>query len=352
MEKPRIARYKPYYYELEADRTYLWCSCGRSENQPFCDGSHKGSEFLPVKYRAKQPGEEVLFCGCKHTNDQPFCDGAHNNLQDTYAGEEDNTSAVLASYVIRDTTSPVTKLNNSCYVSNPASHKFDTSGSLAWCVLISGQMGAQYQSQYYLKQSKGEHEIVSFGDSEIAMLVTGGEGEIVISGKLFPLSKHAGVYVTAGEAFCLVPSSEKPLEVYVTICPESNGLKVLDLMPNNFDATVPKRVISVDENNAQNMGDRFFQILVGKDVGSNVLTEFIGDIPKSKAAMHRHLYEETLVILEGEGVMWTENKKTNVVSGDIIFLPRKQVHSLECTSEQGMRLAGVIYPGDNPAINY
>ncbi|MCZ6830678.1 MAG: cupin domain-containing protein [Gammaproteobacteria bacterium] len=100
------------------------------------------------------------------------------------------------------------------------------------------------------------------------------------------------------------------------------------------------------------MADRFFQILVDKCIGSNVVTQFIGDVPKSKAAMHRHLYEESIVILKGSGFMWTEDLKTPVATGDVIFLPRKQIHSLECTDPDGMMLAGVIYPGDNPAINY
>ena len=353
MDKAHIARYKPYYCELEEGKAYFWCSCGRSSKQPFCDGSHKGSNFLPIKYIAKDADEEVLFCGCKQTRDQPFCDGTHNNLLDTYALEElDNESAKLTNMITRNATNPIATLNNKCYVSNPADHELSTTGSLAWCVLISEQMGAQYQSQYYLQQAVGTSPIVSFGDSEIAMLVRAGKGEIVISGQAFQLSKHAGIYVKAGEAFCLITTSDKPLEIYATICPEGNGLKTLSAMPDNFDLTAVNRVVSIDEANAQSMGDRFFQILVGKEVGSKVLTEFIGDIPQSKAAMHRHLYEETLVILEGEGVMCTEDWKTKVVSGDIMFLPRKQIHSLECTSEKGMRLAGVIYPGDNPSINY
>ena len=80
---PKIARYKPYYDELEADKTYLWCACGLSKNQPYCDGSHQGTGFLPVKYKASED-EEVLLCGCKHTADAPFCDGTHNNLKDEY----------------------------------------------------------------------------------------------------------------------------------------------------------------------------------------------------------------------------------------------------------------------------
>ena len=100
------------------------------------------------------------------------------------------------------------------------------------------------------------------------------------------------------------------------------------------------------------MADRFFQMLVDKSVGSDLVTQFIGEIPLSKAVPHRHLYEESLVVIKGKGFMWTENGKAAVNTGDVIFLPRKQIHSLECTDPGGMFVAGLIYPGDNPSINY
>ena len=96
----------------------------------------------------------------------------------------------------------------------------------------------------------------------------------------------------------------------------------------------------------------FFQMLVDKKMGSRVVAQFIGEVPQSKAAMHRHLYEESIVVLKGQGFMWTEDMKAAVKPGDVIFLPSKQIHSLECSSPDLMMLAGVIYPGDNPAINY
>jgi len=83
-----------------------------------------------------------------------------------------------------------------------------------------------------------------------------------------------------------------------------------------------------------------------------VVTQFIGNIPLSKAEPHKHLYEEALIILNGAGVVWTEKTKTVVGPGDILFLPRKQTHSVQCTVEGGFDVVGVIYPGDNPAINY
>ena len=76
---PVIAKKGPYVVELEADKDYYWCSCGRSENQPFCDGSHKGTIFEPVKFSVDEEKKYGL-CGCKHTKNKPFCDREHSKL--------------------------------------------------------------------------------------------------------------------------------------------------------------------------------------------------------------------------------------------------------------------------------
>lgn len=76
MTKPERASDTPYAIEVKAGKNYFWCACGKSGKQPFCDGSHKGSEFTPVKYTAKN-SKKVFFCGCKLTQNQPMCDGSH-----------------------------------------------------------------------------------------------------------------------------------------------------------------------------------------------------------------------------------------------------------------------------------
>ncbi|SDW84059.1 Iron-binding zinc finger CDGSH type [Albimonas donghaensis] len=78
-DAPVIAQKAPYGVEVAAGRTYFWCACGRSAKQPFCDGSHKGSDLAPVKWTAAEDGE-VWFCGCKHTGAAPLCDGTHETL--------------------------------------------------------------------------------------------------------------------------------------------------------------------------------------------------------------------------------------------------------------------------------
>ena len=77
--QPTIAQKAPYPVEVEAGKTYYWCSCGKSQSQPFCDGSHKGSEFSPMAFTAEK-SETKYFCGCKMSANKPFCDGAHARL--------------------------------------------------------------------------------------------------------------------------------------------------------------------------------------------------------------------------------------------------------------------------------
>lgn len=79
MAEPTIAQKAPYPVQLEAGKTYYWCQCGKSKNQPFCDGSHKDTEFSPVEFTADKT-ETVFLCGCKHTKHAPRCDGSHSKL--------------------------------------------------------------------------------------------------------------------------------------------------------------------------------------------------------------------------------------------------------------------------------
>jgi len=79
MDKPKIAGTSPLPVDLEAGKTYAWCTCGESAKQPFCDGSHRGSSFAPLKFVAEET-KTAYMCTCKATKNPGFCDGSHKSL--------------------------------------------------------------------------------------------------------------------------------------------------------------------------------------------------------------------------------------------------------------------------------
>ncbi|MEM7473159.1 MAG: glutamate synthase-related protein [Pseudomonadota bacterium] len=83
---PLIAAKQPAMVELDAGKDYYWCACGRSKNQPFCDGSHAGTGLSPVKFTAEKDGKAAL-CQCKGTGNRPLCDGTHARLGDKQVGD-------------------------------------------------------------------------------------------------------------------------------------------------------------------------------------------------------------------------------------------------------------------------
>ena len=76
---PTIAQKSPLPVAVEAGKTVYWCACGHSARQPFCDGSHKGTPFVPLAHSPLADGT-AWFCGCKHSRHAPLCDGTHKDL--------------------------------------------------------------------------------------------------------------------------------------------------------------------------------------------------------------------------------------------------------------------------------
>lgn len=81
MDKPKVAAKQPAEVDVEEGKKYAWCTCGLSASQPFCDGSHSGTDFTPVVFTAEK-SEKCYFCQCKRSANGMLCDGSHNNIED------------------------------------------------------------------------------------------------------------------------------------------------------------------------------------------------------------------------------------------------------------------------------
>ncbi|MHA1543669.1 MAG: cupin domain-containing protein [Alphaproteobacteria bacterium] len=237
-----------------------------------------------------------------------------------------------------------TDLKGGCYVLDGAG-----AGNTILSPVIGADFGAAHLSQMALNLD-GPSPIFQFGRSDVLIFVTGGTGRAIIGGKSFDLEPKSGLYVRPNEAVQISPKG--PMKALLTICPEDPTFRVMKTMPNLFDGDYPTRLVGIDPAKTEAMGERFFQVLVSKQIGSENVTQFIGEIPLGKAPSHHHLYEEAIYVLEGTGKMWTGEESAPVKAGSIIFLPAKQEHALECTSLGGLKVAGHFYPAGSPAENY
>lgn len=349
-DKPTVAQYKPYYMDVEAGKSYLWCSCGLSKTQPWCDKSHVGTNFKPLRYKAEE-SKSVLFCGCKHTANGPFCDGAHNNLTDEYAEDERPLDALLetSELVVADDNG-IAKLDGDCYVMKKSQMTFLQNHNLREANVIDEGLGAEFIAQQYVEVGSGESPTQQYDSADVLIYALNGSGFVNVENEVFAIEKEVGVFIAKNEVFSL--SSDDELNVLVTICPGNISRKEGVAMTSAAKVDREQRLGLRDPALRSTMADRFYQVLIGEHSGSFDVAQFIGEVPESKAAPHRHLYEEAITVLSGTGMMWTETKRTPVDVGDIIFLPAQQEHSLQCTDKNGLALVGHFYPSGEPNINY
>lgn len=352
MTDPVSPRLKPYRIDLVDGKDYYWCACGLSRSQPFCDGSHQGTDLGPLKFCADGTGPALL-CGCKHSGTGPYCDGSHNNLSNEYETDDRSLEELLASSVTADfDVRGRAQLDGGCYVQRPTGLTWQTTGGLNIATVIGPDDGAKHLSQYAARLASGSTEYLSCNSAAVVIYVIEGAVNLRLGSEKLSLEERTGAYIKPGEAFSLECSEDQSAYCLLCICPGSATLEAAKITRAESSDKPLERSVRYDPDQVETMADRFYQVLVGASVGSHEISQFIGQIPQSKAAPHRHLYEETIFILSGNGVLWTENFRAAVAPGDFIFLPAQQEHSLQCYTEHGMELVGHFYPAGSPAINY
>jgi mannose-6-phosphate isomerase-like protein (cupin superfamily) len=115
---------------------------------------------------------------------------------------------------------------------------------------------------------------------------------------------------------------------------------------------LPAPRIRLADREALPSGDRWYRVMVDSQLGCREVTQFVGSIPPGRAPDHYHHYEEVLYILKGSGVMWAGPTSAPIGAGSCIFLPKGQIHCVENTGQDELRLLGVFYPAGSPAVRY
>jgi mannose-6-phosphate isomerase-like protein (cupin superfamily) len=182
---------------------------------------------------------------------------------------------------------------------------------------------------YYLENFEGDRQ-------------TGSHCTVQLDGSNFDLEPQTGFYLRARKALSVLNPSSVPVTFVSVQCPTSASEKVVSSFPG----------VRLSDRAAIPTANRWYRVLVDEEVGSTQVTQFVGSIPPGRAPDHFHQYEEVLFILRGGGRMWAGETNTPIAPGSCIYLPRTQVHCVENTGTDELRLLGVFYPAGSPSVRY
>src|SRR5262245_7235694 len=245
-----------------------------------------------------------------------------------------------------------TLLTGGCYVVSAWDAPLTQQANWGEAWLVNRELGADALSMLRVQITRGNSPVRRLPKSEAVIFVISGKGVVHVGARRFDIAPRDGIYVAPGEGFAFDNDASEPLDLVMTICPPCAAPEWHDSMPPAFLAAHPERVVSARNQDQNATGDRFYQLMVDERVGCRSITQFIGQIPLSRAPEHFHHYEETIAVLAGTGFMWTGDVKAPVAPGSVIYLPRGQKHCLECVDPAGLLIAGMFYPSGSPAERY
>ena len=238
------------------------------------------------------------------------------------------------------------------------------SGTLTCWGQIGKANGAQAISLRILQFGPGLSPGVSNVDSDEVLYLLEGPDEsetihsctVFIDGQPHEIASQTGVYLRPGQTLT-VNNQESKAAVFVSSqCPEpvAEWDTVDPVVTPATDAveihTLP--FVRLADRKALPTADRWYRVLIDDEVGSTQVTQFVGSIPSGRAPDHFHQYEEVLFILRGKGRMWAGNTSAPISAGSCIYLPKGQLHCVENTGQDELRLLGVFYPAGSPAVRY
>jgi len=176
--------------------------------------------------------------------------------------------------------------------------------------------------------------------------------KIFIDGNAYEIGPQTGIYLRPGQTMQVENHGPGAVTFVSSQCPEEGFTGTNDSLLEQVVHSKTPPVVRLSDRRALPTADRWYRVLVDDEIGSAQVTQFVGSIPPGRAPDHFHDYEEVLFILRGQGTMWAGETNTPIAPGSCIYLPRKQVHCVENTGHDELRLLGVFYPAGSPAVSY
>lgn len=249
-------------------------------------------------------------------------------------------------------------LEGGCRVSEMREGAVLESGTLRAWLQIGRATGAQAISLRVLEFGPGVSPgLRNEACDEILFVLAGDAVSIFIDGWSHEVSPATGIYLRPGQTLTVNNPSDTPLAMISSRCPEPAAQQLATVSPITSPGLSSQRpdkspIVRLADRPALPTADRWYRVLVDDEVGSTQVTQFVGSIPPGRAPDHFHQYEEVLFILQGSGRMWAGETHTPIAAGACVYLPKGQVHCVENTGPDELRLLGLFYPAGSPSVRY
>jgi mannose-6-phosphate isomerase-like protein (cupin superfamily) len=244
-------------------------------------------------------------------------------------------------------------LSGGCRVYGAQDGQFSNVGNWTARTVISQHSGARHITQTVSDYASGISPAVVNPGAEEVLYVAAGVGKCRIDGFEYILSAGAAIFVPPGAVYNIENTGAETLRLISSCCPEDLRRHIVDGPLPEASGPPPGLLVHEDQREDVRAGqDRLFRYLVYTDLGCKQITQFAGWIPPSKAPVHYHTYEEGIFILEGCGIVHTDDECCEFQAGCSIYFPIGVRHCVENSGNSTIKLLGAFYPSGSPGEAY
>ena len=244
-------------------------------------------------------------------------------------------------------------LTGGCRVYSGDDGQFSKLGTWTARTVISQNTGAQRITQAVSDYAPGLSPAVVNPRAEEVLYVVRGEGKCRVNGFEYALGSGTAIFIPPAAVYSIENTGAGNLRLLGSCCPEDPQRRIVDGPLPVASGHQPQLLVDEALREDIHAGqDRLFRYLVYTDLGCKQITQFVGWIPPGKAPVHYHTYEEGIFILEGQGIVHTDDQSCEFQAGCSIYFPIGVRHCVENPGTSTIKLLGAFYPSGSPGEAY